>query len=106
MAQNTQVETEALSPEALAAAQERLRVKGLTSEQPAQPAAPPLTLTPEPAPRTRSAGRGKDGKGVLLQLTADQYAALLARAAADRRDVTDYVRICVEDRFEAFADIK
>ena len=103
MAQHTQVETEALSPEALAAAQERLRVKGLTSEQ---PAAPPLTLTPEPAPRTRSTGKGKDGKGVLLQLTADQYAALLARAAADRRDVTDYVRICVEDRFDAFADIK
>ena len=59
-----------------------------------------------PAPRTRSIGPGKDGKGVLLQLTTEQYAALSARAAADRRNVTDYVRICVEDRFEAFADIK
>ncbi len=94
------VDTERLSQEQIDEANERL-AKIPSAHNPAAPTAPQLaSATGTKVPR--KSNREPGTKGVLLQLSEEQYGELETKAKADRRPVANYIAICVEDNFQAF----
>lgn len=55
-----------------------------------------------PAEKERKSNRAPGTKGVLLQLSTEQYAQLEAAAQSEDREVSDFVWVCIKKRFEAF----
>ncbi len=93
----TSFDTEKLSDEAIARANERLA----NLPQANQPAAPP-PAEPAGARKPRSSNREPGTKGILLQLNEEQHKALESAAKKGRRSVADHIKACVEDNFLQF----